>query len=363
MSGSLRFAGRAVRFTALLLVIELGAAVVLAADLEHPPKVAVRVVACSAPFETALRRMLAIELGELLDDPPADNASNRESIEIACEAEQARISARSVTGDQIARNDLRFDAFPSDAAPRAMALAALEALRAVDPTLTGRLAAQQTEASVNATSHNPAGAPSNKPPIKADATPAAGTRSDQTAPPKIAPSPSSSARPVTRLALGATARHFVAAPATTLLGIRLELSRRFSAPWDAGLDLDGALGRHQVTLGTVEARLLSSAAWLAARAGSGDWSASAGLGGRVGLLSLEGAPSLEAKGHSVLRPLAGPLLMVRADGSVGSLALAIAGEGGYALAGAEGLAGGVSALRLNGLWLAVSANAGLRLSL
>jgi hypothetical protein len=132
---------------------------------------------------------------------------------------------------------------------------------------------------------------------------------------------------------------------------------------DAGLDLDGALGQHRVTLGTVEARLLSSAAWLAARAGSAEWSASAGLGGRVGLVVLEGAPSLEARGHRVTRPLAGPLLMLRADGSVGSLALAIVGEGGYALAGSEGLAGGAAALRLDGLWLAVSANAGLRLSL
>jgi len=356
--GSLGFAGRALRFTALLLVIELGAAVVLAADLEHPPKVAVRVLACSAPFETALRRMLAIELGELLDDAPAENASNRESIEITCEAEQARISARSVAGDQISHNDLRFDAFPSDAAPRAMALAALEALRAVDPALTERLAAQQAEAAANATSNKPAGAPPSNPPVAAAEKPAAAAPAA-----KFAPSPTSAARAVIRLTLGAGARHFVAAPATTLMGIRLELSRRFSAPLDAGLDLDGALGRHQVTLGTVEARLLSSAAWLAARAGSGDWSVSAGFGGRVGLLALEGAPSLAARGHHVLRPLAGPLLMVRADGSVGSLGLGVVGEGGYALAGAQGLAAGAAALRFDGLWLAVSANAALRLSL
>jgi hypothetical protein len=155
----------------------------------------------------------------------------------------------------------------------------------------------------------------------------------------------------------------VSAPATTLLGVRLELTHRFSAPFDAGLDLDGALNRQRVSLGTVEARLLSTAAWVAARAGSADWSASAGLGGRVGFMRLEGAPDREARGHSVLRPLAGALVLLRADGAVGTVALAIAGEGGYALAGAQGLASGAPAVSLDGLWLAISANAGVRLSL
>jgi hypothetical protein len=350
---------------ATLLVIELGAAVVLAADRQHEPRVAVRVSACSQPFETALRRMLALELGDLLDDARAERASNLESVEIACATEKAQIAARSASGDQVARNDLRFDAFPSDAAPRAVALAALEALRAVDPTLTERLAAQRADAQASATPDVAASARSDNPPVKVAARPAVAKPAETTAPAeRIAPSPALVARPFSRLTLGGGARHFVGAPATTLLGVRLELSRRFSAPLDVGLDLDGAMTRrHRVTLGTVEARLLSSAAWLAARAGGADWSASAGLGGRVGLVDLEGAPDLAARGHRVLRPLAGPLLMVRTDGAVGSLALGIVGEAGYALAGAQGLAGGASALRLDGMWMAVSANAGLRFAL
>jgi hypothetical protein len=341
-----------------LLALTLGTEVAPAAERKEQPKVALRVSSCSQLFETALRQMLAIELGNLLDDARPDDAPNHESIEIACEAESAKISAHSVAGDQVAHNDLRFDAFPSDAAPRAVALAALEALRAVDPTLTERLAAQRAEARTNAAPDMPKSATATNPPLKATARPSASPAAE-----KAAPSRASTDLPVTRFTVGGGARRFASAPATTLLGVRLELSRRFSAPFDAGLDLDGAMSRQRLVLGTVEARLLSTAVWLAARVGSGAWSASAGLGGRAGLVQLQGAPDLEARGHRVLRPLVGALALLRADGAVGTIALAIAGEGGYALVGAQGLVSGAPALRLDGLWLAISANAGVRLPL
>lgn len=353
--------GRVRVFAMTLLAIELGAAPLRGADLEDQPKVMVRVSSCSQPFESALRHMLAIELGNLLADARTENAANLETIEIACVAEKAQIVARGVAADQVAHNDLRFDAFPSDAAPRAVALAALEALRAVDPTLTERIAAQRAEAQASAAPTAPASTAPAKPPSKASSRPA---RAETSAPDeRLPPSQPSTPRPATRITIGGGARHFVSAPATTLLGVRLELSRRFSAPLDGGLDLDGAMHREQVPLGTVEARLLSSAAWLAARADSGDWSASAGLGGRAGLVQLAGTPNRDARGDRVLRPLFGALLMLRADGAVGSLALALVGEGGYALAGAQGLTSGAPALRLDGVWLAISANAGLRLPL
>jgi hypothetical protein len=364
---SARFRACVVPFTVSLLALELGAGIVLAAEHERQPKVVVQVSSCSPPFEAALRRMLALELGELFEDARPATATNPESIAIACQAEIAKISARSVAGDQVAHNDLRFDAFPSDVAARAVALAALEALRAVDPTLTERLAAQRAEGRAGAGGDAPARAPATESPRETDARSALAQKprsAEKTARAEgTLAAPPSTERPVTRLTFGVGARHFVTAPATTLLGVRLELSRRFSAPFDAGLDLDGALNRQQVSLGTVEARLLSTGAWLAARAGSADWSASAGLGGRVGLVRLEGAPDREARGHSVLRPLVGALVMLRADGAVGTVALAIAGEGGYALAGAQGLASGAPAVSLDGLWLAISANAGVRLSL
>ena len=120
MRRSARFRARVVPFTVALL--ELGAGVGLAAEHERQPKVAVQVSSCSPAFEAALRQMLALELGDLLADARPKTATNLESIAIACRAEIAKISARSVAGDQVAHNDLRFDAFPSDAAPRAVAI-------------------------------------------------------------------------------------------------------------------------------------------------------------------------------------------------------------------------------------------------
>jgi hypothetical protein len=237
-----------------------------------------------------------------------------------------------------------------------VALAALEALRVVDPTLTERLAAQRAQAQATATPREASSAPERRAVAPANARPVTATRVPQSPP----AAPTLASRPFTRLTLGVGMRHFIAAPVTTLLGLRLELSRRFSSPFDLGLDVDGTITRRQVTLGTVDARLLSTAAWLGARAGNPDWSATAGLGGRVGLINLVGSADEQARGHRVLRPLAGALLIIRGDGAVGPLALAVVGEGGYALAGAQGLAGGEAALRLDGVWLAISANAGVR---
>lgn len=358
MSRSPHFLGCAGGLAATLLAIELSAPAVRAEELQHQPQVAVRVSACSEPFALELRRMLALELGDLLDDAPAHGASKLELLEIVCAAEQAQISARGVESDQVAHNDLRFDAFPSDAAPRAVALAALEALRAVDPTLSERLAAQ-AEAHTTATPSVAASTPTRTP-LKTAKKPAPIAH---TAPAEKSEAlPAAATRAFSRITLGGLARHFVSAPSTTLFGARLELSRRFSAPWDVGLDLDAAMSaRRAVTLGTVQAKVLSSAAWLAARVGSANWSASAGLGGRVGLVDLDGAPSLEARGHHVRRPWLGALFVARSDHAVGSFTVGLAGEGGYALAGAQGLAAGAPALRLDGLWLAVSVNVGLRL--
>jgi hypothetical protein len=156
------------RFTLALVALGLGARSALAAELQEQPKVAVRVQACSPSFEAALRRMLALELGELLADARPETTRPLESIEVVCEAERANISARSVAGDQVAHNDLRFDAFPRDAAPRAVALAALEALRAVDPALTS---ASRRNAPKPRQASRPAQLPARRPPSRRSSQP------------------------------------------------------------------------------------------------------------------------------------------------------------------------------------------------
>jgi len=309
---------------------------------ERDGKVSLTVEACSDSFESSLREILRIELGELLDETGTSTA-DRESIGIACEPELARVSARSASGTQLVHNDLRFDAFPGDAAPRAVALAALEALRAVDPTLAKRLEAQRKKA-----------AAPEAPPPKPKAPPAP--------PPRRRVSTTDVAvRSHTRLAAGGVARFFLASPQTTALGARVELGFRFAAPWDLGFDIEGAFARQSVDLGAVEARLLSTAAWFGARTGSAAWSLTAALGGRLGLAALRGTPGdLSALGHDVLRPWAGPMLVVRGDGAVDPLAFALMVEGGFAAIGAEGLANGAPVLAIKGGWVAVSASAGVR---
>ena len=325
---------------AVLCSVALGSA---APDPGHEGKVSLAVEACPEPFESAMRAILRIELGELLDENSSPSASNQESIGVTCELEVARISARSADGLQEVRNDLPLDAFPGDAAPRAVALAALEALRAVDPTLATRIEDQRKKA---AGSEVPRPQPSARPP----ASPGADV--------PVAPVAS---RRYTRLALGGVVRLFPAGPRTTAVGARVELGFRFAAPWDLSFDIEGALARQNTSSGAVEARLLSTAAWFGARAGSSEWSVTGGLGGRFGLAGLRGTPDeATTRGHDVTRPWAGPMLVLRGDGSADLFAFSLMVEGGYAVVGAEGLADGAPALGIDGGWVAASASAGVR---
>jgi hypothetical protein len=317
-----------------------------AAEPAREQKVALAVSACPASFEAPLRRILALELGALLDESRSAASRELESIEIACEVESARITARSRGGVEVVHDELRFDAFPGDAAPRAVGLAALEALRAADPTLTERIEASRAKAESVAT---PSAAGSAR-----RAIPAPPARDEQAEPSRR------QSQAFVRVTLGGLVRSFLGEPATTSAGARLELSRRFSAPWDAGLDLDATFARRTVSLGTVHATLLSTAAWFGPRAGNSTWSATAGVGARVGLALLRGAPHDAARGRDSTRPVAGPLLVARGDGAIGALALALGLEGGLVLAGAEGLAEGRPVTGFKGGWVAVSSNVGLR---
>ncbi len=327
-----------------VLAIALPARPLAAAQAGREQKVALAVSTCPQPFEASLRRILAIELGELLDESRSAASRELESIEIACETETARITARSAGGGEAAHNDLQLDAFPGDAAPRAVALAALEALRAVDPTLAERIEARRAKARPDAVPSAPASTPHAAPLARLESSDSSRLESQT----------------FTRVTLGGIARSFLGDPATTSVGARLELSWRCAAPWDLGLDVDGTFAQREVSLGVVHATLLSTAAWFGLRAGNAAWSGTAGLGARVGLALLRGAPGNLARGHDSARPVGGPMLVTRGDGAIGPIALALALEGGLTLASAEGLANGTPVAGYKGIWLAVSSNAGLR---
>jgi hypothetical protein len=316
-----------------------------AAEPARDAKIALTVSACASAFETSLREILVIELGDLLERDGPVQATEGESIEITCEANTARIVGRGENGELV-HHDLDLATFPGDAAPRAVALAALEALRAVDPTLAERMEARRA----TATSSPPA--PKAAPPL--ERAPRA----------RVRPPVRSSGRTpsgFTRLLAGGVARWFLGEPSTTAFGGRLELSRRFASAWDAGFDVDGTFARRTVELGIVEARLLSAAAWVGARAGSGSWSATAAVGGRFGVARLQGAPrDATSRGHGSTRPWGGPTLVLRTDAAAGALALSLGFEGGVAAAGSEGLSGGRPALGFTNGWVTVSASGGIR---
>jgi hypothetical protein len=304
-------------------------------------KVELHVSACDPAFAAELRRIVRLELGGLLDEGPAGEVGSHAQLEVRCEPELARVSAHDARSAQRTNNDLRFDAFPGDAAPRAIALAAVEALRAVDPTLSVRIEAQRTAAVADVRPTRPPPAPS--------------------AEPTAAVSAAVRARAWTRIVLGPVVRHFTSEPQTTLWGARVELSRRSSMPLDYGFDLEGVLHERNVDLGAVDLRLLSTAAWIGWRAGREHWSFTGGVGGRLGLAQLEGSsadPTVQAR--QTARLWAGPLAVVRGDAAFGAFSLGLVTEAGWAVAGAEGLSGGTPVVGVRGAWLALSLNPGIR---
>lgn len=302
-------------------------------------------IECEPIFATELRRIVRLELGGLLHEGPWSDAGPQGQLEVRCERELARVSARDARRVQQANNDLRFDAFPGDAAPRAVALAAVEALRAVDPTLSARIQAQRTAAAADVRTAPPAAAPPVEP---IPARPAVRDRRE-------------AARAWSRISLGPVVRQFVFQPATTAWGARVELSRHSSVPIDYGFEVEGALVERSVELGTIDMRLVSAAAWTGLRAGRADWSFTAGAGGRFGIVQLQGsspAPAVEARQTS--RFWAGPFAVARVDAAFGALALALAVEAGWAVAGAEGLSQGAPVVGARGAWLSLSLNPGIR---
>ncbi|HEY3499838.1 MAG TPA: hypothetical protein VGK73_34340 [Polyangiaceae bacterium] len=310
---------------------------------EEGEKVELRSFACEPAFAAELQRIVRLELGALLHEGP-DGDGEHAQLAVHCEPELARVTARDARGTQQAENDLRFDAFPGDAAPRAVALAAVEALRAVDPTLAARIEAQRHAAPGEQTARP-------QPPRTAEPIPRRPAASVRPGAP----------RAWTRVLLGAVARYFVADPHTTAWGARAELSRHSASPLDYGFDLEGAFSERSVELGTVGARLVSAGGWLGWRAGQGDWSFTGGAGWRLGVASLEGSsPDPEVQARQSSRIWTGPLALGRGDAAFGPFSLAIALEAGWAVAGAEGLSRGATVIGARGPWLALSLNPGIR---
>lgn len=297
--------------------------------------VTVTVESCPDGFPAAVRRVLRVELGDLIAEGSKDQARDR--LLVRCRQEVAEVVARSPDGG-LARN-LELRHFPPESRARAVALAGIELLAAQSPDVRRRLRARQS------------GGP--KPgPGEAET---GGTR----------PGAAAGARAGNwRVLLLGVGRRFVSGQkglAPWGGGVLVERSLR--GPLLVAFDADWGLGRRMVSAGEVMGSLGSGAASLLAAAEAGPLRFEAGGGARFGLAYLAGNPAAASSlvGRSVLRPWAGPLLGGRLLWLGRRLCAGVGLEVGHALVGAEGRRDAEVLVAVEGTWFSLHAGLGLNL--
>jgi len=285
---------------------------------------------CPAVSEGELRRLVALELGDLLApaSTPATSAPmgrpsparNGLALTVACGGGQATLRAHTADRAQALQRTINLVDFPAGAAPRGLALAGIELLATLDASVRERVG-------------------ESRPP---PATPAA--------------------RASVSLALVGLRRQFMGAAGLGAWGGRLDVivDRR-------RLRLDGdleaaATGTTETIVGLGQARALlgSVGAFAGARfAPAAHLTCSLAAGARFGVARLDGVPDTGsgAVGSAAWRPWGG--LALSARGTVGGPRLSgvVSLEIGYTALGAEALAATMTVLALRGPWLTVAAGA------
>jgi hypothetical protein len=287
--------------------------------------------ACPNVPEAAIRRIVGIEIGDLLIEPGREVGATAppDRLIVRCEGDLAQVEAVAAGGSGRVARTLTLRDFPGDVAPRALALAGLEALAAQSRAVRARIQTRQ-------------------------APPAA------IAPARPPSAPAAASPDRTRLGLAMVHATFLASGGASVWGGRLELGREIGAMWDLGIDLE--LGGAQTSLANGEANafLASLGAFGGLRAQGRHLIGVLAVGGRAGLTRLAGdptgAPGL--RGNDVVRPWAGPALTARLSATRGRFGATILAETGLAVRGADGLVGDQTVLAVNGGW--VTLGAGLR---
>jgi len=321
---------------AALVAVAEGPGVAAESSPSAPPPTAVVIEKCAEALATAVRRHVALELREQSLGDGLSAPATGDRISIVCERGVAWISVRgSEEGDEMARN-VALGSFPADAAPRAVALAAIEALAA----LTRKRAAAKPAAAE--TKRRPAPVP-----VVAAAAPVASV-------PIV--------RPATVLALSGAWRTFFTDAGLSLWGVALDLDRDIGRRFALGLDLEIAGGgRSQLPFGETTALAGSARASFGVR---GRWRALHGvaaLGGRLGVARLVGTPpagSDTVTGDEAVQPWGGPVLALGLLGAYRRIGLRVAAELGYAAFGAEGLAERTVVVAMGGPWINVALGVG-----
>jgi hypothetical protein len=308
---------------------------------QSPPasngRVRVQVADCPGVPTEDVRRVLSVEIGDLLVDSSSADARDADALIIRCAGNLAFVEA---SGGGVAPIERIFplDDFPGRAAPRALALLGVELLAARSAAVRERILARQ---SGHATS-----------------VPAVETA----APPAPAAPPAKHGRDV-RIGLAAVDRSFGASNGASALGGRIEATAPVLAFGLASADLELVAQQKDVAgEGRTAAWLMSAGATLGAFVGRGRWRAALGLGARVGLVRESGtaADPTRVTTATFVRPWGGPMLSARLSGTLGRVGLTVGGEAGWSLPSIDELAGGATAIAVAGPWLAFSIGADLR---
>lgn len=343
--------------TALLVALGLRASLLIARGAaaavgEGPTRVEIDAIECPSVSAAELRRIVDIELGEppLSSTAPARSsaasgaAGDPALVRVSCGDAGAVVRVR--TAGKVAERPLLLQAFPGDAAPRALALAGIELLATLNATVRERIEATRT------TARPPSG-------LAAATTATTATPAASRAAPSRTPGPSSlSAPPSISFGAAAVRREFMRPAGLGGWGGRLDLVR------DAGQrlrllgDLELVRTSHPSDLGDAQAFLISAAVFAGARAVPAAhvvWSIA--LGARAGLARLSGtaAPDLGAIASSVWRPWWGPAVSARATLGGTRVAGMASLELGLTARSAEALAGTTTVLALGGPWLSAAA--------
>lgn len=323
-----------------LLAAWIAAGAPLSAAAEAPPRpgeqVQLEVNGCPDVSTAAVRRVLGIELGDLLLDAAAGEARDAGRLSIRCAGDFAFLEATGTAGEPATERILRLDDFPGDAAPRALALIGVELLAAHSAAVRQRIERRAV------------GAP--PPPVE----PFAGT-------PSALPLPA--ARREWRIGVAGLWQTFAGRDGAAGFGGRAQASATALRICLASADLELVTDRQVVSgVGQATAWLLSSGVTFGLFADRHGWRVAGALGGRIGLVRESGSSADPARIASAtfVRPWAGPILSASLSRALGPVALRLSSEAGWSLLSIDETAAGSTAIAVHGAWLALAAGADFR---
>jgi len=300
-------------------------------------RVVLDIKVCGGPSSEEVRRIVGVEIGDLLVEAAEPAPSTADRLVIRCADTMAWVEATSQAGGKSVDRTLRLDDFPGDAAPRALALAGIEILASLSPAVRERV--------------------SVRPAPRSEATPAPSATVDV---PQSRPSTEDNRHPL-RLDVAGLWRTFSVAHGASAWGGRIGLNQEFGQHWQLAADVDAAgTSTTGTAIGQARALLVSGGLLLGVHAETQNLGVGVSLGGRIGLAHLAGDSNGRADiaATSVARAWGGPVASLAAFAGVGPLGLIMVVEAGRSLFTSEGLANDQPVLSVGGNWLAVAVGAG-----